>query len=235
MKLIFVRHGEPLRDDFGIAETGKKQLELLGKYIKNNFNVNEIISASSQRGAESSIILKEMLNISLEYHSWLNEFKYRIPILEEKGVFPWELAPEYWINENNLLDFEKVLNSKLLENSQIEEKVKEVWQGLDEIILKNGYRRENNLYVVEKANKNEIVIVTHFATMAIMLAHLLNISILISLNMLFMAPSSYTVMATEEINKGKVIFRCLELGSTKHLFENNHLKSEYGRQAEIKE
>ena len=71
--------------------------------------------------------------------------------------------------------------------------------------------------------------------MAVMLAHLLNVSIFVTLNMLFMAPSSYTVLATEEIIKGKAIFRCLELGSTKHLYGKNHLKSEYGRQAEIKE
>mgnify|MGYP000853629027 FL=1 len=71
--------------------------------------------------------------------------------------------------------------------------------------------------------------------MSIIIAHLLNISIVIALNLLFMSPSSYSIFATEEINYGKVIFRCLELGSTKHLYMHNELKSEYGRQDEIKE
>lgn len=234
MKLIFVRHGEPLKHDYGIAEMGVAELELLADYLNDNFNIGKIHSADSQRATESTDVLNRKLKLETEYHSWLSEFKYRIPAVTENGVFPWEFAPEYWINDKAMLDYEKVFQTSLMENSEVVQKTQEVWCGLDKIISQNGYEREGNLYTVREANTKEIVIVTHFATMAIMIAHLLNVSILVTLNLLYMAPSSYTVFSTEEIKEGKVIFRCLELGSTKHLYGHNELKSEYGRQAEVK-
>ncbi|MEZ7724046.1 phosphoglycerate mutase family protein [Fusobacterium sp. 27098_8_59] len=235
MKLIFVRHGEPLKYEYGISKMGIDELELLGEYLKENFNVSKIFSATSQRATESADVLNKKFNYNIEYYQWLSEFKYRIPLLNEKGVFPWELAPEYWINNDELLHYNDVFNNPLIKNSEIPKRVKEVWQGIDKIISENGYTREGNLYIAQKRNTDEIIIVTHFATMAIIIAHLLNISIVIALNLLFMSPSSYSIFATEEINYGKVIFRCLELGSTKHLYMHNELKSEYGRQDEIKE
>lgn len=235
MKLIFVRHGEPLKDDYGIAEMGKQELKLLAKYFEDNFKVDDIYSASSQRAMESVEVLNELLHKEVNYCDWLSEFKYRVNIGPEEGSFPWELPPEYWINNDMMLDYKKVLETKLIADSEVVHRAETVWMELDKIIKQNGYERDGNLYRVNRSNKKEIVFVTHFATMAIMLSHLLNISILVTLNMLYMAPSSYTVLATEEINAGKVIFRCLELGSTKHLYNNNHLKSEYGRQDEVKE
>lgn len=235
MKLIFIRHGEPLKNEYGISEMGISEMKLLGKYLKENFSISKIFSATSQRATESVEILNKEFNYDIKYYPWLSEFKYRIPLLTKQGVFPWELAPEYWINNDEILNYNEVFNNPLIKNSEIPKKVKEVWIGIDKIIAKNGYVREGNLYITQKGNKNEIVIVTHFATMAIIISHLLNISIIIALNLLFMAPSSYSVFTTEEINYGKVIFRCLELGSTNHLYMHNELKSEYGRQDEIKE
>lgn len=235
MKLIFVRHGEPLKDDYGIADMGKKEMELLAKYLDENFSVDDIYSATSQRTMESVTELNRLWGKEVQYCDWLSEFKYKLAVDSLKGSFPWELPPEYWIDDDQALNYKASLNSEVLLNSEVAEKTENVWNELDKLIKINGYDRSGNLYKVVRPNKKEIVIVTHFATMAVMLAHLLNVSIFVTLNMLFMAPSSYTVLATEEIIKGKAIFRCLELGSTKHLYGKNHLKSEYGRQAEIKE
>lgn len=234
MKLIFVRHGEPCKDHYGISDMGVKEMELLAEYFMSNFKIDEIYSASSLRATESAERLKRFLGKKIITYPWLSEFKYRISIAKGNGMFPWELPPEYWIDNSKMLDYQEVLKTSLFSNSEVVDKTEEVWREIDKILNLNGYERKGNLYVVHKPTMKEIVIVTHFATMAIIMAHLMNVSILITLNLLFMAPSSYTVFASEEINEGKCIFRCLELGSTKHLFGNNELKSEYGRQDEVK-
>ncbi len=234
MKLIFVRHGEPLKHDYGIAEMGKKELGLLGEYFKERFSINQIISATSQRASESAAILGEILDKDITYYDWLSEFKHRLPDNLPGCEYPWEFPPELWINDEEMLDPKKVLYSEKLKSTVIPNKAKEVWTELDRMIEKHGYKRVGNLYEVQQPNTEEVVIVTHFATMAVMLAHLWNVSLIVTLNMLFMAPSSYTVLASEEITKGRVIFRCLELGSTKHLYNNEELISEYGRQPEIR-
>lgn len=232
MKLIFVRHGEPLKDDYGIAEIGKKEMRMLAEYIKDNFNINDIYSASSQRAMESVKELNQLLHKDIKYYDWLSEFKHKLSFGPHSGKFPWEFPPEYWINDDKMLHYKEVLKTNLFDDSEIVNRAKIVWNELDDIIKENGYSRVENLYIANRPNMKELIFVTHFATMAIMIAHLMNISILVALNMLFMAPSSYTVFATEEILEGKVIFRCLELGSTKHLYGKNELKSEYGRQVE---
>ena len=37
MKIIFVRHGEPLRNDYGIADMGKQEMRFLAEYLKLPF------------------------------------------------------------------------------------------------------------------------------------------------------------------------------------------------------
>lgn len=234
MKIIFVRHGEPLKNDYGIADMGKQEMRFLAEYLKQNYHVDCIISATSQRAKESTEILNEYFNMKVSFYDFLSEFKYRLPDELEECEYPWEFPPKYWINKDEMLDYKKVLDESIFSESEISIKALTVWQGLDQILSNNGYERSGNLYKVISGNKKEIVIVTHFATMAVMLAHLWNVSILVTMNMLFMAPSSYTVVSTEEISSGQAIFRCLELGSTKHLFNHNELLSEYGRQDEVK-
>lgn len=233
MKLIFVRHGEPLKNDYGIAKMGKDEMALLAKYLEANYTINQVYAGTSQRATESAEVLNKVLGKDINFCDWLSEFKYKMPKEYENCEFPWEFPPEYWINCDSMLDFKLVLRSEYFENSEITKKAEQVWNELDNLMEINGYKRKGNLYEVVKPNKKEILIVTHFATMAIVLAHLWNVSILVTLNMLFMAPSSYTVVSSEEIIKGSAIFRCLELGSTKHLYGRNDLLSEYGRQAEI--
>lgn len=233
MKLIFVRHGEPLKNDYGIADMGKEEMSLLARFLSDNTRIERIYAGTSQRASESVKILNKLLDKDITFCDWLSEFKHKMPKEYKYCEFPWEFPPEYWINNDLMLDYKLVLQSNIFKNTDIPKSAKYVWNELDDLIEKNGYKRIDNLYEVVNPNKKEILIVTHFATMAIMLSHLLNISILVTLNMLFMAPSSYTVLSTEEIIKGKAIFRCLEIGSTKHLYGRNDLLSEYGRQAEI--
>lgn len=234
MQLIFVRHGEPLRMDYGISEMGKEELKLLSEFLMKNYEVDSIISATSQRAKESAEVINSYFNKNVIYYDWLSEFKYRISCDDYKNDFPWEFPPEYWINNDELLDYKTVFETSFFLESDVPKKSYEVWTGLDKIIKDFGYERIGNMYKVNNPNKSVIIIVSHFATIAIILAHLLNVSVLVTLNMLFMAPSSYTVFSTEEIKDGSAIFRCLEMGSTKHLYEHNDLKSEYGRQDEIK-
>ena len=235
MKIIFVRHGEPLRDDYGIAEMGKQEMRLLAEYLGKNHHIDSILSATSQRARESVEILNECFHKKIQYFDFFSEFKYRLPAELEDCEYPWEFPPHYWINNDEMLNYKNVLKETIFTQTGIAQKAEEVWKGLDQILANNGYERNGNLYDVISGNKKEIVIVTHFATMAVMLAHLCNVSILVTLNMLFMAPSSYTVVASEEIKPGQAIFRCLELGATKHLFNHNNLLTEYGRQDEVKE
>ena len=95
MKIIFVRHGEPLRNDYGIADMGKQEMRFLAEYLKQNYHIDNIISATSQRAKESVEILNEGFNMEVSFYDFLSEFKYRLPDELEDCEYPWEFPPKY--------------------------------------------------------------------------------------------------------------------------------------------
>ena len=54
------------------------------------------------------------------------------------------------------------------------------------------------------------------------------------MNSFWMAPASYTVLRTEEIEKGITIFRCAGYGETGYLLIDDPNRSYYGLQPEFR-
>ncbi|MGL6114971.1 MAG: histidine phosphatase family protein [Cetobacterium sp.] len=233
MKLIFVRHGEPRQEDYNLTEMGKKQCHCLGKYlIEEEKNIKKVYMGTFGRSVYTGEILNEYLKVNFENKEWLNEFKHLIKIDEEKESFPWELEPELWINDREALSSQEVFTHGIYGTYDLEKKCKNVWENFDEILKNYGYERENNLYRVKEGNEDTVVIVSHFATISVIMAHLLNVPLYVVLHMFWIAPSGYVKLITEEISKGKAIFRSCEYGGMGHL--TKELKSYYGLQKERK-
>ncbi|MGL5571533.1 histidine phosphatase family protein [Cetobacterium sp.] len=233
MKLIFVRHGEPRREDYNLTEKGIKQTEYLGEYLKEE-NICKMYMGSFGRSVYTGEILNIFLKIPFENKKWLNEFKYLVKVNETQEQYPWEIKPNLWINDKEALSPIDISNHRIYGDDKLKKEYENVWKNFDEILEKYGYKRENNLYKVVSANEKTIIIVSHFATISVILSHLLNIPLSIALNMFWIAPSAYVKLVTEEVEKGEAIFRCCEYGGVSHLKDNDNLKSAYGLQNEIK-
>lgn len=233
MRLIFIRHGEPRKEDYYLTEKGVKQTEYLGKYLQKE-NISKMYMGTFGRSVYTGNILNNYLDIEFENKEWLNEFKHLIKIDEVKEQFPWEIEPNLWINDKEALSSEEVFSHRIYGNSNLNEKCKNIWKNFDEILTNYGYERSGNLYKVISANKDTIIIVSHFATISVLLSHLLNIPLYITLHMFWIAPSSYVKLVTEEVVKGEAIFRCCEYGGLSHLNNDEKLNSYYGLQSEVK-
>ena len=94
----------------------------------------------------------------------------------------------------------------------------EVCAGLDELLLKHGYRREGKLYRAERPNHDTLVMFCHFGVGCVLLSHLLNVSPMVLWHGLCAAPSSVTKVATEERRPGIASFRVMEYGDVSHLY-----------------
>lgn len=233
MKLIFVRHGEPRKEDYNLSEKGVKQIELLGKYLAKE-DISKMYMGTFGRSVYTGEILNKHLNIEVENKDWLNEFKHLVNVNDNKQQFPWEIDPKLWINDRKALSFTEVFKHKIYGSLQFKEKCENVWNNFDKILKSYGYHRNDNIYQVTEVNKDTIVISSHFATISVILSHLLNVPLYVILHMFWIAPSSYVKLVSQEVEKGESIFRCCEYGSISHLTNNESLKSYYGLQSETK-
>ncbi|MDE6725804.1 MAG: histidine phosphatase family protein, partial [Ruminiclostridium sp.] len=86
-----------------------------------------------------------------------------------------------------------------------------------EILSEDGYIRNKDIYITEQGNEKTIVFFCHLGVQFVILSHLFGISAPVMWQNFFVAPTSVTVVATEEREKGKVSFRCKKLGDTSHL------------------
>ncbi len=153
----------------------------------------------------------------------------------------WDLLPDYYLTHKELLDNKKWIKSKLFKGSEIKEKYKEVCQGIDQILESYGYfRNEKGFYDVENPTPNHnwaqpieqyhlkslkddypqertLVFFCHLGVMFTIMSHLLGLSPLQLWQGFYVAPTSITILNSEERLGGQAWFRVERLGDTNHL------------------
>ena len=88
---------------------------------------------------------------------------------------------------------------------------------LDALLSEHGYVREGNYYRVTKANTDTIAFFCHFGLECVLLSRLLGISPMVLWHGTCAAPTSVTVLNTEERQEGIACFRMAEFGGITHL------------------
>ena len=91
---------------------------------------------------------------------------------------------------------------------------------LDKLILRHGYRREGNLYKVERGNNDTIVMFCHFGVESVLLSRLINIPPMLIWHGMVALPTSVTTVATEERREGTACFRMMGFGDLSQLYAN---------------
>ena len=233
MRLLFVRHGDPCKTTYGLTKKGEEEVKLLANYFKENKIIEKAYTSTAERATETTRILKKYINVNVEEVAWLQEFKYSIVLPNGERQFPWEITPSLWIQNGAMFDFKKCLEDPIYKSGSIKERCVERWDEFDRVLEKYGYKRYLNYYNVKNANKKTLLFISHFATISVLLSHLLNIPLSIVMHMFWCSPSSYTELRSEEIECGKALFRCITYGNLSHLAGINDLKSFYGLQKEV--
>ena len=175
-------------------------------------------------------------------HDWLKEFYFPVtdPISGRHGV-PWDFVPSFWTNEAAFFDRKAWPDAPVMQQSpELKEKYLEVCDSTDKLLARHGYIRTDNhyrvagkeaVYVQETAapgsthadfnpgtNETVLVFFAHFGIICVLLSHLLSIPFpLLSCGM-FLAPSSVTILGTEERWGVEASFRIQVAGDTTHLF-----------------
>ena len=218
IKLLFIRHGDPDYEADSLTEKGWSEARLLAQRMAQT-PIQAFYVSPLGRAKDTASFTLEQKKQQAEELPWLQEFHAPIPDFHTgEPRLPWDQLPEDWTTEPKYYD--KAHWSKTLPMLQghVEEEVKRVQQGLDQILHKHGYQRDQNFYRAVLPNENTLAFFCHFGVSCVMVGHLLGISPMILWHNFCALPTSVTTLATEERRSGIASFRMLSFGDTAHLY-----------------
>ena len=218
MKVLIIRHGDPDYTVDSLTERGWREAGLLAERIAALDVKAFYVSPLGRARATASITLKKM-NREAEILPWLREFQALVPDPATGEMdCPWDFCPADWTPVDSYYDKDLWHTVPRMQSGNVLDEARWVYRGLDALLEKHGYRREGELYKAVAPNNDLVVLFCHFGVECVMLGHLLGISPVVLWHGTCAAPTSVTVLASEERQKGNACFRMNAFGDTSHLY-----------------
>lgn len=232
MKILIIRHGDPDYSIDSLTERGKREAELLGKRMDGLHIDDAYVSPLGRAKLTAEIALRNK-GITPAECPWLREFSCTVKDAQNGVNRIWDLMPSYYTKSKELFDSSDWQKHPLFTDSLIAEEYGKVGDGINEILLRHGYRKNGMLYDAISPSYDTVALFCHFGVECVILSHLLNVSPYIFFQGFCALPSSVTTLVTEERENGKAVFRCLSFGDLSHLYADNTEPSFAARFAEI--
>ncbi len=228
MRIILIRHGDPDYERDSLTPKGWREAELLSERV-SRWDVRDFYCSPLGRAKDTASLSLKKMGREATVYEWMKEFY--VPVLDpetgkERG--PWDFMPAYWTNEPGMYDRAAWMDTPVMKTGDIKNSYAAVCRGLDELLAGYGYEREGNIYRVRQHNDDTIVLFCHLGVSCVMLSHLLGISPVLLWHGFFPAPTSVTVLNSEERDPAVAYFRCQVLGDTTHLHDGGEPVSKSG-------
>lgn len=229
MKILIIRHGDPDYTIDSLTEKGWREAEMLAERIAP-MDVKAYYVSPLGRARDTASLTLKKANRTAETLPWLREYNTYItdPVTGKQRI-PWDMLPADWTAVPDYYDKDKWYDVPLMSEAGMKSGLETVWNGLDEIIARHGYKREGMAYRAENPNEDTIVFFCHFGVECVMLGHLLGISPMALWHGFMAAPTSVTTINTEERREGIASFRASALGDISHLYANGEEPAFAGR------
>lgn len=218
MKLLIIRHGDPDYTIDSLTEKGRKEAALLAERLRS-VKIDHFYVSPLGRAQATAKYTLDAMERTAETCPWLREFDARVKDIhtgEER--IPWDMLPEDWTRVADYYDKDKWSDVPQMADGHVAEETRKVYDGIDGILARHGYERDGNIYKAVRPNRETIALFCHFGVECVMLGHLLGISPMVLWHGFCAAPTSVTVLTTEERREGKAYFRVNTFGDTGHLY-----------------
>lgn len=233
MRLIFVRHAEPDYEHDSLTEKGFREAALLAERAAR-WKVDEFYCSPLGRAQATAALTLQKCGRKAVTCDWLREFAgYVLDPETGKKRIPWDLMPAYWTPIEEMHRVETFADTALMKTGDVKEVYERVCSGIDGLLAAHGYVRDGKMYRTASHNDDTAVLFCHMGITFFLLSHLLNISPMNLIHGMFLAPSSVTIVTTEEVVAGEAYFRCQTIGDTSHLYAAKEPASHMGYFAEI--
>ncbi len=236
MKLYFIRHADPYYPTDTLTEKGWREAALLAprfEKLAGSEHIRQIYVSPLGRARDTARVCMSPLGLDPDRdavtYDWLREFPAQMRMPDGHLRMPWDLLPSWWTTREDLYDKDNWFRGPTMSaGGDVEEKYVGVARGIDEIVAACGYRRDGHFYRTEGGTRDTLVFFCHLGVMFVMLSRLLSMPTPVLWQNFFVAPSSVTLVSTEEVVPGEVAFRVKYLGDVSHLYAGAEPPSDSG-------
>lgn len=229
MKLLIIRHGDPDYSIDSLTPKGWREAEILSERIAP-LNVKDYYVSPLGRARDTASFTLRKAGREAEVLPWLREYDVRIDDHETGAKrIPWDMLPADWTTVPEYYKKDEWYSVPIMKSADMKAGLQAVWDGLDGILARHGYVRENNIYRAENPNEDTLVFFCHFGVQCVMLGHLLGISPMVLWHGLMTAPTAVTTLCTEERRGGIASFRASAIGDISHLYAKGEPPAFAGR------
>ncbi|MEG1946402.1 MAG: histidine phosphatase family protein [Lachnospiraceae bacterium] len=231
MKLIFIRHGEPDYAIDSLTPKGWKEADLLSNRVAH-WDVTQFYCSPLGRAKDTaSASLKKQNKEAIIYH-WLQEFPCSIDdeMMQRTHKVPWDFYPEFLDNNRDLFYLEHWMENPVLAKGNVGKEYQYVCENFDHLLGEYGYIRDGYRYRTTPTAQKDATLVffCHLGIGCALISHLINTTPSQLWQGFFLAPTSVTVLGTEERTSESAYFRCQVMGDTSHLRLHQEEVSYYG-------
>lgn len=225
MRLILIRHGDPDYVKDGLTPKGEAEVKLLAERVRN-WQVDDVYCSPLGRAVATAKPCLAVWGKEAVTLDWAQEFFFPDP--DENGWLPvpWDFFPADWTAHEESFLAERWLELPHLAPARA--RYEETCRALDRFLSSYGYERDGRMYRVRRHSDKTVVIFCHFGISMVFLSHLVNISAQALLHGFYLAPTSVTVLNTEERRGDEGYFRVERLGDCHHLISGGEPISESG-------
>ena len=218
MKLVIIRHAEPDYSIDSLTPRGWEEARILANRVKQ-MDVKAFYCSPLGRAKDTASFTLEAMEREAEILPWLREVPVRIPVPHlDHPDCAWDWLPQDWTKEPDFYLKDRWTQSKIMADADMKGYCDTVTAGLDQLLADHGYQREGNYYRAVSANEDTVVLFCHFGLECVLLGHLLGISPMVLWHGTCAAPTSVTILNTEERREGIAYFRMSTFGDTSHLY-----------------
>lgn len=230
MKLIFIRHGEPDYSIDSLTEKGWREAELLAQRTAS-WNVTDFYCSPLGRARDTAASTLKKTGREAATLEWLREFDAPIwDNMMKRRKVPWDFYPEFVTAHPELFDLNRWQENTVMTEGSVGTEYLRVCGELDKFLAGYGYVREGFRYRTNAETQKDAVVVCfcHLGITCALLSHLINTTPSQLWQGFFLAPTSVTIIGTEERTPEEAYFRCQVMGDTSHLLMRGEPVSYYG-------
>ncbi|MBQ2655991.1 MAG: histidine phosphatase family protein [Erysipelotrichaceae bacterium] len=218
MKIVFIRHGDPNYELDALTEKGILEAKALIPRVEK-MNADYYYVSPLGRARQTAQIAMERIDKEAEVKDWLKEFPAVVEHICEPNPGPqcWDWMPSDWAKEPSFYDIDHFFDHPVMANGHVKEIYEDVLRHFDALLKKHGYAKNGKTFDVLNGNHDTLCFFCHFGIECVLLSYLINVSPMILWHGFVAAPSSVTIVNTEERQKGIASFRISHFGDTSHL------------------
>lgn len=236
MKLLIIRHGDPDYEHDTLTSRGWQEAELLAKRLEKVRLDAIYVSPLGRARDTASCTLKAQNRDDAVVCGWLREFPAVLDVNGQPalaaaypdtkktaggaaaGRIAWDSLPSYWTRHPEYYHPEDWRHTDVAAHSDMAACYDYIIRHFDALLSKHGYERSGNCYRVLRPNTDTLAFFCHFGLECVLLSRLMNVSPFVLWHSMVMAPTSVTLLHTEEREKGVASFRAAQIGDISHLY-----------------